>query len=148
MTLGTLWRRVRGLLGNSVVWGVAWALAGLVVGGVFWLTGASFFSLTGPRWLWVWAEVGAVTGAVSRGAFSLAVITLERRGDFRAITPFRFGVLGAVAAGLVMAIGSAPLLVGLTGGAIGFLCGSGSVIVARRALPAPRSTVSVLPPAV
>ncbi len=147
MTLGTLWRRVRGLLGTSVVWGGAWALVGLVVGGVLWLTGASVFSLTGPRWLWVWAEVGAVTGAVSGGAFALAVIALERRGDLRVITPFRFDVLGAVAGGLVMAITSGPLLLGLVGGAMGFVCGSGSVIVARHALRAPRATESTLPPA-
>jgi hypothetical protein len=148
MTQRLLWRRVRGLVGTSIMWGGAWALAGVVIGGVFWLSGASVFSLTGPRWLWVWAEVGAVTGAVSGGVFSLAVMTLERRGDFGVITPFRFGVLGAVTAGLVTAIGFAePLLFGLIGAAIGFFCGSGSVIVARRALSAPRSTVSSLPPA-
>jgi len=151
MTLGLLWRRVRGLIGTCLLWGGAWGLGGLVVGGVFWIGGASWplFSLAGPQWLWVWGEIGAVTGAVSGGAFSLAVMTLERRADFSVVTPFRFGVLGAVTAGLVTAITFSlqPLLFGSIGAAIGFFCGGGSVMVARRALPAPQSTASSLPPA-
>ena len=148
MTPGLLWRRLRGMLGTSIMWAGAWALAGLLVGGAFWLSGASVFALAGPRWLRAWAEIGAVTGAVSGAAYSLVVMAAERRGDFRAITPLRFGALGAVTGGVVTAlIFGQSLPFGLIGAAIGLVSGGGSVIVARRTLPAPRSMVRPLPPA-
>ena len=141
MNLRLVWRRVRGLIGTAVLWAGAFALVGLGVGAAFWATGQTFFSLGGAGWLWLWAQVGAVSGAISGAAFSLAVMAVERRGNFRNISPFRFGLLGAVAAGTVIAIMAAPesLLYGLIGAGMGFLCGSGSVMVARRALlPPPR----------
>ena len=145
MGLGVLWRRLRGLIGTSIVWAGAYALVGLAVGAVFWLGGQTLFELRGPRWLMLWAEVGALTGALSGGAFSLAVMALERRGDFSAITPLRFGALGAVTAGIVMTLLSQAVPWGLVGAAIGLICGGGSVVVARRAL-LPGSTTSSTPP--
>jgi hypothetical protein len=111
------------------------------VGAAFWATGQTIFNWGGAGWLWLWVQVGAVSGAISGAIFSLAVMAVERRGDFRIISPFRFGLLGAVAAGTVIAFMAAPesLTYGLIGAGMGFLCGSGSVVVARRALlpPAP-----------
>ena len=135
-------RRLRGLAGTAIVWAGAYALVGFVVGAVFWATGATFFGLSGVAWTWLWARAGAVAGAISGGAFSLAVMALERRRDFSAITPLRFGSLGAVTAGIVIGVLSAPegLVFGLAGAALGFICGSGSVIVARRALLPPPTT--------
>jgi len=148
MSLRRLWRRLRGLLGTAIVWAGAYALAGLAVGAVFWVSGQTWFGLGGAGWLTLWAEVGAVTGAISGGAFSLAVMAVERRGNFSVITPFRFGVLGALTAGIVLAIAfDQSLLFGLIGGAMGFVCGSGSVVAARRALPAPESPMNAMPPA-
>jgi len=148
MSLRRLWRRLRGLLGTAIVWAGAYALAGLAVGAVFWVSGQTWFGLGGAGWLTLWAEVGAVTGAISGGAFSLAVMAVERRGNFSVITPFRFGVLGALTAGIVLAIAfDQSLLFGLIGGAMGFVCGSGSVVAARRALPAPESPMKSMPPA-
>jgi len=132
---------VRGLIGTAITWAGAFALVGLGVGVGFWVTGQTLFNFGGAGWLWLWAEVGAVSGAISGAAFSLAVMAVQRRGDFRSISPFRFGLLGAVAAGTVIAILAAPesLLYGLIGAGMGFVCGSGSVMVARRALlPPPR----------
>ena len=147
MALRVLWRRLRGLIGTAIVWAGAWTLVGLGVGAAFWLSGQTLFSFGGPAWLWLWAQVGAVSGAISGGVLSLAVMVVERRGDFSAITPFRFGILGGVTAGIVLAVVSAPesLTYGLIGAAIGFVCGSGSVIVARRALLPPGSTAKSLP---
>ena len=141
MSLRVVWRRVRGLIGTAITWAGAFALVGLGVGVGFWVTGQTLFNFGGAGWLWLWAEVGAVSGAISGAAFSLAVMAVQRRGDFRSISPFRFGLLGAVAAGTVIAILAAPesLLYGLIGAGMGFVCGSGSVMVARRALlPPPR----------
>ena len=122
-----------------MLWAGAFALVGLGVGAGFWMTGQTLFSFGGAGWLWLWAQVGAVSGAISGAAFSLAVMAVERRGDFRTIGPFRFGLLGAVAAGSVIAIMAAPqsLLYGLIGAGMGFVCGSGSVVIARRALLPP-----------
>lgn len=147
--LRRLWRRLRGLLGTAIVWAGTFAVVGLVVGAVFWVSGETWFGLGGAGWLTVWAEAGAITGAISGGAFSLSVIALERRGNFSAITPFRFGTLGALTAGIVMAIVWSPysLLFGSIGAAIGFICGSGSVVVARRALPPPGSPMRSIPTA-
>lgn len=139
MRVRTLWRRLRGLVGTVLVWAGAWTLAGLGVGLGFWISGTTFFGLGGIGWLPVWAEVGAIAGAISGGAFSLAVMALDGRREFSAIRPFRFGVLGALTAGLVLAIMAEwSLTYGLIGAAICFTCGSGSVVVARRALLPPR----------
>lgn len=137
--LRLIWRRVRGLIGTAITWAGAFALVGLGVGAGFWVTGQAIFDFSGAGWLWLWAQVGAVSGAISGAAFSLAVMAVERHGDFRIISPFRFGLLGAVAAGIVFAIMAAPesLTYGLIGAGMGFLCGSGSVVVARRALLPP-----------
>lgn len=139
MNLRPVWRRVRGLIGTAILWAGAFSLVGLGVGAGFWATGHTFFDLGGAGWLWLWVQVGAVTGGISGAAFSLAVMAVERRGDFRIISPFRFGLLGAVAAGSVIAIMAAPasLVYGLIGAGVGFVCGSGSVLVARRALLPP-----------
>jgi len=146
--MGRLLRRLRGLLGTATVWAGAYALAGLLVGAGFWAAGLGFFAPRGPAWLVVWAEVGAIIGAISGTAFSLAVMVLERRRDFSAITPLRFGSLGAVTAGIVLGLLSAPqwFVFGLVGAALGFLCGSGSVVIARRAF-LPPSTMRSIPPA-
>jgi hypothetical protein len=139
MKLGLFWRRVRGLIGTAIVWAGAFAVVGLGVGAGFWVTGQTLFSFGGAGWLWLWAQVGALSGAISGATFSLAVMVVERRGDFRIISPFRFGLLGAAAAGTVVAILAAPesLTYGLIGAGMGFLAGSGSVYVARRALLPP-----------
>ena len=147
MALRRFWRRLRGLLGTAIVWAGAYALVGVVVGAVFWVSGKSLFILGGVEWVTVLAEVGAITGAISGGVFSLAVMAVERRGNFRVITPFRFGVLGALTAGVVLAVAfEQSLLFGLIGGVMGFVCGSGSVVVARRALPPPEPSMESIPP--
>lgn len=137
--MNRIWRRVRGLIGTAIVWAGAFALIGLGVGAGFWVTGQTLFDFGGAGWLWLWAQVGAITGGISGAAFSLTVMAVERRGDFRIISPFRFGLLGAVAAGTVVAIMAAPqsLVYGLIGAGVGFVCGSGSVLVARRVLLPP-----------
>lgn len=149
MNLRSVWRRVRGLIGMAITWAGAFALVGLGVGVGFWVSGQTIFDFGGAGWLWLFAKVGALTGAISGAAFALGVMAVERRGDFRIISPFRFGLLGAVAAGTVIAIMAAPesLTYGLIGAGMGFLCGSGSVIVARRALLPKSSDVPSIPPA-
>jgi hypothetical protein len=143
-----LWRRLRGLLGTAIVWAGTWSLVGLAIGAGFWVSGERFFGLGGSEWIWLWARAGALAGALSGGAFSLGVMALDRRGDFSAITPFRFGLLGAITAGLVTAFltGWIPIYA-LIGASTGFVCASGSVFVARRALLPPQSAVRFVPPA-
>ena len=143
-------RRIRGLIGATVAWAVAWSIVGVVVGGVLWVRGTIFiFGNPGLDWLRIGAEAGAITGALCGAVYSIAVMTVERRGDFRAITPLRFGVVGALTAGLVTGFiwSEQWLPFGLIGAAVGFLSGSGSVAVARRGLPAPRDAAGSLPPA-
>lgn len=149
MRLGLLMRRIRGLIGASIVWAGAWSIVGVLVGGLLWLRGTIFiFSNPGVDWLRIGAEAGAITGALCGAGFSIAVMLVERRGDFRAITPFRFGVVGAVTAGLVTGlVWEQTLFFGVIGVAVGFLCGSASVALARRGLPASREPAGSFPPA-
>ena len=148
MIFSSLWRRVRGLIGTAVVWAGAWTLIGLAVGAAFWMKGTVFFSIAGAQWLLVCAEIASVTGAISGAGFALMVIASERRGDVDILKPVRFGVLGALVAGLVTAWGfDWSLTLGLVGGVIGATCGSGSVVVARLALPSSKSTANSIPPA-
>ena len=139
-------RRVRGLVGTAVTWGGAWALIGLGVGAAFWITGATVFSRHGPSWMLVWAEVGAFNGAISGAVFALAVMVSERRRQLDAIGALRFGILGAVTTGGLVALSGAPLPTSAICSALGFLTGSGSAVVARRALPRSQAERS-LPPA-
>jgi hypothetical protein len=148
MILGVLWRRLRGLLGTSVTWAAVWAVVGLGIGSVFWLSGASLHGLEGLGWLRLWGVVGLVTGAVVGVAFSFALMVLGRRGETQSLNPLGFGVVGAIAAGAITTfVFGAPVPAGLTGAIIGFLCGSGSIVLARRAWRLSGQSSTRLPPA-
>ena len=148
MILGNVWRRLRGLLGTSVTWAGVWALIGLGIGSAFWLSGASLHGLEGLGWLWLWGVVGLVTGAVAGVGFSIALMVFGRRGEPQNLNPVGFGVVGALAAGAITTfVFKALVPAGLAGATIGFLCGTGSIALARRAWRLSGQSSTRLPPA-
>ena len=148
MIPGVLWRRLRGLVGTSVTWAAVWAVVGLGIGTIFWLGGASLHGLEGLGWLWLWGEVGLVTGAIIGGVFSLGVMVFGRRGETQSFNPVGFGIVGAVVAGGITTVVFRALVpFGLTGAVVGFLCGSGSIVLAQRAERLSAQSSTPLPPA-
>ncbi|HEX6040279.1 hypothetical protein [Longimicrobium sp.] len=99
MSTDNIIRRLRGAVGNAVVWGACWAatacavMAGMVITG---LAPEGAMLIDAPL---VGARFG-VMGAITGGAFSLAIGLLYRGRRLSEISWMRFGVGGGLAAGL------------------------------------------------
>ena len=99
-----IFRRLRGALGNALVWGTVWFGAGvaLVLG----------YSLFGPRpsalsWeLWRYTLLGAtsvaVAGAVAGGAFSAYIAANFRNKRIQDLSPGRFALGGGLVSVLLV----------------------------------------------
>lgn len=86
-------RRLRGALGNALLWGAAWSALGFAA--VSALTGSLLNGLVfAPRF----GIIGVVTGA----AFSSLVPLLYRGRRLSEISPVRFGMAGGLVAGVFM----------------------------------------------
>ena len=146
-----IFRRLRGALGNALVWGTVWFAAGFVL-----ITG---YSLLGPRsttlsWeLLSYALRGAawiaMYGAVVGGAFSAYIAANFRNSRLQDLSPGRFALGGGlVTLVFVLAISLWSSLSSdwpfflkdliepvLTFGSIGVVTGYSSIKLAQRALP-------------
>ena len=138
-------RRLRGALGNAVVWASSWFAAGLGLGTAFYLG----LSLPTPFWPYV---VGgaldlATAGFLAGGAFSLYLGVAARRRTLAELKPVRLGLTGGLIAGLlvpgyilwntlgiVYISGIAPVLVGAgaTSAVLGGLTAYGTLKLAQR----------------
>lgn len=99
-----LWTRLRGAVGNALVWGAGWFAAALAVAGTLRLIGVA----PGIAWfdvLGVAIRVGVV-GVFAGAAFAGAIAVLYRGRDVSEISAARFGVGG----GLVSALFIPPFL--------------------------------------
>ena len=146
--MNTALRRIRGALGNAVVWGAVWfgATAALVAGANL-LFGGRFYL---PSMLFSSTMVGAV-GALTGGMFSAYVAANFKRSRLDDLSPLGIAVGGGLVATLVALILIVVLsgvtgnwsLLGLTDVAfpvgfsavLGSLTGSSSIKLAQRALP-------------
>ena len=143
-------RRLRGALGNALVWAAAWFGAGLVL-----ITGIYLFRLGPSGTFWElflsnalsYATTMAVVGFVTGGAFSMYVAAVYRDKRLQDLSPCRFALGGGLVAVLLTlaAIGvmtgfdvlllgdlTAPILISAT---LGSITGFGSIKMAPRALP-------------
>jgi len=106
-----LLRRIRGAVGNGVVWAGAWIVAKVALLGA----AAVAFGFT-PPWA-VWPSVvgsAAATGFISGVLFSGALALVNRRRSLSEIRPFRAGLIG-------LAAGTTPPVVQLAmAAALGF----------------------------
>ena len=92
-------RRLRGIVGNAVVWGIGWGLLGFVTTFALGLTGVI-------ERVWWLDAVGmgiriGVVGGIAGAAFSAFIALAYRGRRIQDISPLRFGIGGA----LVSAVG-------------------------------------------
>ena len=152
-------RRLRGALGNALVWGVGWFIAGGAL-----VLGTSLFEPRPPvltaevvRIVLMGATGIAVAGAITGGVFSAYIAANFRRKRLGEISPLRFALGGSLVtvalALIVIYVGSFfsdwPLFLGdllepvLIYGSIGAVTGYGTIKLAQRALP-PGETAAAL----
>jgi hypothetical protein len=92
-------RRLRGAVGNAVVWGAGWAALGAAAFAALKLTGTLPDTASWADSILVAARFGVI-GGIAGGAFSLVIGLLyqgRRLSDLRAV---RFGIGGGIMAGL------------------------------------------------
>ena len=94
MSAENRWRRLRGAMGNALVWGAGWSAAAFAVLAAMRLSGAeadaSWLDIVGLS-----ARFGIV-GTVAGAAFSAAIGVLYRGRRLSEISWLRFGIGGAV----------------------------------------------------
>lgn len=148
----TIIRRLRGALGNALVWGAFWFGAGFIlISGVYLFgPGDQYWSLYFGNALRFATYVGLM-GGVAGGAFSAYIATTFRNKGIEDLSPIRLALGGGLISILMTLVvitvvntvaGSgwpllledlaAPLLIY---GAIGSVTGFGSVKLAQGALP-------------
>lgn len=147
MDADNIFRRLRGAVGNAVVWGAAWSACALAVFAALKVAGTLPASVIWLDSLLVAARFGLI-GAIAGGAFSLVIGLLYRGRRLSAISWVRFGIGGGIMAGLFvpgfmtvarLLSGDAPLPLGdmlsdaLMAAAFGAVAAGGSLKLAQRA---------------
>ena len=118
--MGSLFRKIRGALGNAVVWGVGWFGVGLALLTVASVGGLLPLVTTVGDVLRLAGYVGAA-GFATGGAFSLYIAIAYRNRTLADIRPGRFALAGAVIAGAAsIVVGGAVLPAAALGGLTGF----------------------------
>ena len=154
MDVDSIFRRLRGAVGNAVVWGAGWAACALAV-----FAGMKVAGLLPASVIWLDAIAVAgrfgVMGGIVGGAFSLVIGLLYRGRRLSHINWVRFGIGGGVVAGVFVPAfmtvarllsGDAflPLQELLTNGllaaAFGAVAAGGSLRLAQRAQTLPSGT--------
>ncbi len=145
-------RRLRGALGNALVWAVGWFAAGFaLIAGLYLFDGGQYWSRFLADAMSFATTLGAI-GFVTGGAFSAYIAATFRERRLEELSATRFGVGGAlVALLLTLVIGSGfaaiegvglPLLDVLifplvTSATLGAITGFGSLKLAQRTLLEP-----------
>ncbi|MDP2482304.1 MAG: hypothetical protein Q8W45_03395 [Candidatus Palauibacterales bacterium] len=152
-------RRLRGALGNALVWAVGWFGVGFVLlAGIYLFDGRTYWSLFLSNAL-SFATTMAVTGLVTGGAFSAYIAASFQEDRLEDLSPARFALGGGLVAlltALVFVVGYAaiagvglPLLDSLvfpliTSAALGTITGFSSLKLAQRSLLGAGSDRSLL----
>jgi hypothetical protein len=92
-------KKIRGWLGNAVVWGAAWSLATLPVLGLLYLNGWGYLV---PDVAGGIAKTFFAMGFVAGGSFSTYLGIAYRNRDFDELRPGKFALLGAIFGGLLV----------------------------------------------
>ncbi len=99
MTGREIFRRLRGALGNALVWGAGWFVAGLAL-----FAGLRVVGVLPPSFSWVevfeYAVRAGIVGVAAGGAFSIVIGLLYRGRRLSEISWVRFGIAGGVVTGL------------------------------------------------
>ncbi len=107
MDSDSIFRRLRGALGNAVVWGAIWFATALAISSVLGLVEGSF------SWAETWRQAAriGVMGGLASAAFSTAIGLLYRGKRLSEISWVRFGLGGGAVAGVIVPL---IMLVGRT----------------------------------
>jgi hypothetical protein len=103
MDTENLFRRLRGAIGNAVVWGAGWATLGFTVFATLKLTGILPAEASWLDAVTLAAKLGIV-GGVAGTAFSAVIGLLYRGRRLSDISAVRFGAGGALMAGLFVPV--------------------------------------------
>lgn len=99
MDVGNIWRRLRAVVGNAMVWGAGWAALGFAV-----FAGMKVAGLLSPSVIWLDSIIIAgrlgVMGGITGAAFSAVIRLLYRGRRLAEISCVRFGIGGGVVAGV------------------------------------------------
>lgn len=128
-------RRLRGALGLAITWGITWAIAAGLIGG---LATSAVMILRGhfppvPLLMAAFALAGGISGFVSGAGFALLLTTSARRRTLDDLNPLQFGLLGAIPAAVFGWILFRQAGLALVATGFGFVAATGSLILARRA---------------
>ena len=151
-----IWRRVRGILGVSVTWGVVWGVLGSALSAaLLWWTSRHDAALempgvvaSLPTMFVFWSTLGAFSGAV----FATLLLGFERRRSVDTLAGRRVAVWGALGGAtlplVVIALGGLDgrlssdwLLAPLISGTLGAVCATASLRLARQTPGAEQSIV-------
>jgi hypothetical protein len=147
MLKGNFMRRVRGAIGNAIVWGGCWAALTVVTLSTLKLVGAFGQELIWLDIIGMAIKVG-IFGGVASGAFSFLLPLFYRRKRLSDINWVKFGIMGGVVTGLFVPLfmqsmnilsGSGPIAWNLIdtdillGAVFGAVTGGGSLWLAQRA---------------
>jgi hypothetical protein len=127
--MGGLLRRLRGLAGIGVTWGVLWAMIGValvLVVRAFDPAAAAEAPLTVGRVL-------GFAGLVSGVAFGSLLAIAERRRNLRNLSAWRAGLWGALGAAAIPLLTAADDNMLILTCPLGFLFATTSIVLARRA---------------
>lgn len=147
MNIDNIFKRLRGAVGNALVWGAGWSACALAVFAAMKVGG---FLPASVIWLDAIVVAGrfGVVGAIAGGAFSLVIGLLYRGRRLSEISAVRFGLGGGVVGGLFVpgfmtvarllsGDGLLPLddllVNGLFSAAFGAVAAGGSLMLAQRA---------------
>lgn len=146
----TMLRKLRGLLGTAVIWGLGW----FGLSGAYW--GVTLFGDVTARLLMGVAIGFGVAGALCGAGFSLVLGVAERKHTFDELSYRRLATWGALGGLLLggpllvwMGLGSDPRLFAMLAG-FGSASAAGTLALARRAddaalLPRDRSSPTLGP---
>jgi hypothetical protein len=99
MSFKGIMKRIRGWLGNAVVWGAAWSVATLPVLGLLYLNGWGYLV---PDVAGAIAKTFFAMGFVAGGSFSTYLGIAYRNKNFEELMPGKFALLGAIFGGLLV----------------------------------------------
>jgi len=99
----TIFRRLRGALGNALVWGVGWFTAALAVFATLRVAGILPDTLSWAEGLELAMKFGIV-GVIAGGAFSSVIRLLYHGQRLSQISWVRFGIVGGVVTGLFVPV--------------------------------------------
>lgn len=122
-------RRLRGLVGIGVTWGVLWALFGVAL--VMGLR--AFAPASAGEGALVVGRVLGFAGFVSGVAFGTLLTVAERRRNLQSLALWRAGLWGAIGAAVIPLLTAADDKMVILTCPLGLLFATSSVLIARRA---------------